>query len=228
MSNVVGKRIRIRRKITRQRQADLADGKWTRSFVSKLESGKATPSLAHLTDIAQTLDTTCSDLIGDHLFLTAAELLIESPQACLTYLNFVPSGETALYIRYLALCVQNASPPTKPVPRRGAMYYLTAQVCISQGAHAAAEECCLSGISFSSITWRIRLLLLLSQIYRKLNNFSELASTKRKLRTEIDSLRKMANDPRLNHPESLTQERLEEHRVASWLPALVDILNSTD
>lgn len=69
---MIGDNIRLRRKMRLSQEA-LAKGNWTRSYVSQIERGRILPSLQTLSQIANKLDTTVAELVGDQTTLAKAK-----------------------------------------------------------------------------------------------------------------------------------------------------------
>ncbi len=61
----LGARIRERRKLLKMTQAELAGTDFTKSFISQIEKGQASPAIWSLVLIARRLDCTIGHLIGE-------------------------------------------------------------------------------------------------------------------------------------------------------------------
>ena len=65
LAQSIGNRIRERRKRAGLSQQRLADGRYTKAYISALETGAAKPSMAALNFIAGRLGTTAAELLAD-------------------------------------------------------------------------------------------------------------------------------------------------------------------
>ena len=114
--NLLGDRLRQRRRLLGLRQKDVA-GPTSASFLSKVESGAAQPSLANLRDWADALGTTTSDLLGEHLVLEAAKHSILLTEQCLAYLDALPTSPLTNFLRELTISATSLSTPIPVRPK---------------------------------------------------------------------------------------------------------------
>ena len=75
--------IRRRRRHLGMSQQDLGGDTWTRSFISQIEVGKVAPSLEVLMELANRLDVTAGELLGDDMMIQLAkETIFDAPNIC--------------------------------------------------------------------------------------------------------------------------------------------------
>ncbi|NMB00143.1 MAG: helix-turn-helix domain-containing protein [Firmicutes bacterium] len=166
--NILGLRLRQRRRQLGLRQKDLA-GAGTASFLSKVESGTAQPSLANLTTWAAELNTTPGDLLGDHLVLEAAKQTILLTEKCLGYLELLHVSPLTTFLKELTISATSLSAPVPDPPRDPELEYLTATVLVQRGMLMEAKALTKKALATTHLYWKIRLLSLLYLIYEKLH-----------------------------------------------------------
>src|SRR5690554_2107734 len=98
---MIGNNIRMRRKKLRLSQEALAQGDWTRSYISQIERGRIQPSIDTLTKIAIKLDTTVAELIGDQTLVHQAKAAVLYPDICKQYLDQLPETPTTIFLDQL-------------------------------------------------------------------------------------------------------------------------------
>ena len=162
---LLGSRLRQRRKWLRLRQGDVA-GKASASFLSKVENGAASPSLSNLRDWSQRLNTSTAELIGDHLVLEAAKECILLTEKCHGYLDHLAPSPTTLFLRDLSSSATALSVPVPKPPADPELEYLTAKVLWHRGLLMEAKKLCERGLpNLLEPLLRIRYLTLLCLIY---------------------------------------------------------------
>lgn len=159
----LGKRVRHRRKQLRMSQQKLAENRWTRSYISQVELGKAVPSLETLTTIANRLDCTLGELMGDTQILQAAKSTLFTPEACLKYLDMLPKTDTTIVLSQLAHALQDNRSPQCQLPADPELFYLTARVHIYQRNYQDALSILTQGLRYANELWKLRLLALLRE-----------------------------------------------------------------
>ncbi len=139
-------------------QVDLAEGIYTRSFISQIEIGKVKPSLENLSIIASRLDITVEELIGDQRSLAAAKATLFTPELCKVFLKNVPDIPTKRILSHLADCLLKNTVPETQEPLNGEMSYFTAKVHIYQRSYQRAIETLSEGLKYADRFWKIRIL----------------------------------------------------------------------
>lgn len=227
----LGNTIRRRRKKLRISQQELANDNWSRSYISQIESNRVQPSLENLSIIANKLDTTISDLIGDQLLLEKAKATIFYPTICKKYLAQLPETPTTIFLYQLTNSLQTNNYLNYQIPPSAELYYLTARVHIFQQNYDKALQVLLDGQKFLDSYWKILFLTKICQVYDKLAKKEELNAAQEQLRNllksihSIDELRNIIaselqyeSDPaRSRHLISLLQA-IDFHQDLSQIP----------
>lgn len=184
--SLLGLRLRQRRKQMRLRQKDIAGG--SSSFLSKVESGTATPSLANLTDWSNKLNTPAGELLGDHLVLEAAKQSILLTEKCLAFLDHLPSSNLTTFLRQLSISATSLSTPVPKPPQEPELQYLTTKVLLHRGMIIEAKELVIKALSADHFLWRIHHLSLLCLIYEKLSETEKHKQAKEELLLSLQEL----------------------------------------
>ncbi len=165
---MIGKNIRMRRRKLKLNQKDLADGDWTRSYISQIENGRTFPSLESLMKIASKLDTTVSYLIGDELLLHKAKATVFYPDICQEYLAQLPETTTTIFLYKLTNSLLTNKSLDCQLPPNAELYFLTARVLIFQKNYPQALQVLLDGMKYLDEFWRILFLTKLYFLYQQL------------------------------------------------------------
>ncbi len=178
---MIGQKIRLRRKQMRLSQQELAGETWTRSYVSQIELGKVIPPFETMQKLAQRLDTTVGDLIGDHHLLRAAKATLFYPKLCLNYLERLPDLPTTQVLRHLVDCLLNGNAPSMEIPPSPELHYMTAKVFFKQRRFLETVDTVQQGLRYSSAYWKLRLLLLQLDAYQALGDRDAYSETQDQL-----------------------------------------------
>lgn len=178
---MIGQKIRLRRKQMRLSQQELAGETWTRSYVSQIELGKVIPPLETLQKLADRLDTTVGDLIGDHHLLRAAKATLFYPKLCSNYLDRLPDLPTTRVLRHLVDCLVSGDAPTLEIPPSPELHYMAAKVLFKQKRFQDAVTAVQRGLRYSSAYWKLRLLLLQLDAYQAMEDRDAYDSTQEQL-----------------------------------------------
>lgn len=186
--NLLGSRLRHRRRRMRLQQKDVA-AQNSASFLSKVETGAAYPSLQTLHDWAKALATTPGDLLGDNLVLEAAKYTILLTNKCHAYLDLLPATTVTRFLRELSTSATSLSTAVPTPPEDPELQFLTAQVLDHRGATIQAASLLEAGlIKWHSPLWCIYYLSLLCQVYDKLSETTKKKQAKKELRAHISKL----------------------------------------
>ncbi|NLM24548.1 MAG: helix-turn-helix transcriptional regulator [Firmicutes bacterium] len=180
----IGHHIRMRRKKLKMSQQEVAHNNWTRSYISQIESNRVQPSLQTLIALAEKLDTTVSDLIGDSIILAKAKATILSPKNCQNYLSKLHKTNTTIFLDRLTNSLLTNKPLDCQLPPNIELNYLTARLLIFQKNYHQAKEILVKNLRYLDDFWRILFLTQLSFIYRELmeeKNYQETIQQLRKL-----------------------------------------------
>lgn len=185
---MIGLNIRLRRKKLKLSQQELANNDWTRSYISQIESGRIQPSIGTLTRIAEKLDITVCDLIGDQLLMDKAKATVFYPDICKHYLAQLPKTTTTTFLYQLINSLLTNKSLECQLPPNPELYYLTARVLIFQNNYPQASQVITEGIKFSDQYWRILLLTKLCYVYQQLGKTQELIQTIDQLKGILDPI----------------------------------------
>ncbi len=167
------------------RQGDVASAE-SASFLSKVENGVAQPSLSSLRDWSEKLETTASDLLGEHLILEAAKQSLLLTKKCHRYLEHLRPSPTTYFLKELsasatALSISVPDPPCDPE-----LQHLTAKVLLHRGMVQEAKDMAERSLPFTfAPLLRIHHLFLLCQIYRELAETSGEEEVKDEVRAAL-------------------------------------------
>lgn len=185
---LLGSRLRHRRRLMMLRQSDVA-GKNSASFLSKVESGTANPSLNSLREWSKTLETSAAELIGDDLMLEAAKHSILLPERCSHYLDQLDSTPATAFLKELSASATSLSTPVPRPPNDPELQYLTAKVLHHRGVLQEAKKLAEKALyNADSPLLRISCLSLLCLIYGELAETEKQNETKDKLHTVVHEL----------------------------------------
>ena len=132
---MIGNNIRMRRKKLRLSQEALAQGDWTRSYISQIERGRIQPSIDTLTKIAIKLDTTVAELIGDQTLVHQAKAAVLYPDICKQYLDQLPETPTTIFLDQLTNSLLTNNNLDFQLPPNPELYYLTARYYFPENIH---------------------------------------------------------------------------------------------
>ncbi len=220
LMEALGSRLRQRRRQMRLHQRDVA-GKNSASFLSKVETGVAYPSLKNLTEWSVALHTTIGDLLGDQLLLEAAKQTILLTDRCHSYLDNLADTMITKFLRELSTSASSVSTPVPRPPQDPELQYLTARVLIHRGLIQEAKGLVSTTLALTlDPLWRIYHLSLLCQIHEELSEDLQ----KREIKDELQSLLSSLDYHTLLHAlpegESLTLADLELLKLSQGLSAL--------
>lgn len=185
---LLGSRLRRRRRNMRQRQADIA-GPHSASFLSKVENGIAQPSLDNLNKWSERLQTTVSELLGDHLVMDAAKQSILLTDKCHGYLDHLQPSPVTTFLRELSTSATYLSVPVPDPPEDQELEYLTAVVLFHRGMFQEAREMGEKVLALAYVPLlRIRCLSLLCLIYGELAELEDKRRCEEGLRSALSSL----------------------------------------
>ena len=204
----LGSRIRYRRRQMRLSQKQMALQN-SASFVSKVETGQALPSLSILAEWSNTLETPISELIGDHLLWEAAALTVLHPEKCRRYLTYLPQTPIRQYIEDLSTCAVSLSIPVPKPPPHPCLQYSAAKVLLHRGEMEQAAALCQQALTASDPVWRIRHLALLSQIWTKLGKTDKAKAVRSQFLTVLGELDTERLTAQLPEGDRLTNHDLE-------------------
>lgn len=185
---MIGNNIRLRRKKLKLSQEALAKGNWTRSYVSQIERGRIQPSIETLSKIANKLDTTVAELIGDYTALTKAKATILYPDICKQYLAQLPETPTTIFLEHLTNSLLTNNDLDCQLPPNPELYYLTARVLTFKKKYPQAEAILKKGLKLFDLLWRMLFLNQLCYIYEQLNDDEAYANTRDELMELADSI----------------------------------------
>lgn len=186
--SLLGARLRQRRRQLGLLQKDVAGGD-SSSFVSKVESGVALPSLANLAHWAGQLGTTAADLLGDHLVLEAVLHSVLNTEKCLAYLAYLPNSPYKDFVKELTISASSLSTPVPKPPPDPTLEYLAALVHCHRGEYREAESLLLHTLNRSKAApWRFLHLALLCQVYEHYGEPSDQEQAKQELRQALAEL----------------------------------------
>ena len=168
----LGSRIRYRRRQMRLNQKQMANQN-SASFVSKVETGQALPSLSVLADWSNILETSIGELIGDNLLWEAAALTVLHPEKCHHYLALLPKTPIRQYLEDLSASASSLSTPVPKPPPYPILQYSAAKVLLHRGEMEQAAALCQQALTISDPVWRIRNLALLSQVWSRLGRLTK-------------------------------------------------------
>ncbi len=180
---MIGQKVRMRRKQLRLSQQELAGDLWTRSYVSQIELGKVTPPLETIQKLAQRLDTTVGELIGDSYLLRAAKATLFYPKICRSYLDKLPQIPTTEVIRHLLQCIISGEAPSMEIPPNPELHYMKAKVLLKQQRYSKAADAVKQGLRYSGPYWKLRLLLLSLDAHQAQNDMDTYEATQEQLET---------------------------------------------
>jgi transcriptional regulator with XRE-family HTH domain len=214
--SLLGSRLRQRRRQMRLLQKDIA-GKNRVSFLSKVESGAAQPSLSSLGDWSSKLGVLSADLIGDHLVLDAAKQSILRTEKCHEYLDCLPSSPLTTFLRELSASASSLSTDVPKPPPDSELEYLTAKVLAHRGMLLEAKTIIEGAVTHLSCSplMRIYHLSLLCRIYSELAKPARQREAQSRLRAtllELDHSELLDSLPDADH---LTASDLELLRLSS-------------
>lgn len=218
---LLGSRLRQSRRRIGLQQKEVA-GKNSASFLSKVETGAALPSLATLQDWAVVLQTTPGDLLGEHLVLEAAKLTVLETDKCHAYLKLLPSTPMTKFIQQLSNSATSLSTAVPMPPPDPELEYLTAKVLDHRGQTAQAAQLAESALTkWHSPLWCIYYLSLLCQVYDKLSETEKKKQAKKQLHAHIINLNTELFAITLPEGGSLTTEDLYLLKLCQLLKPLV-------
>lgn len=217
----LGSRLRQRRRQMRLHQRDVA-GANSASFLSKVETGVACPSLKNLAEWSIALETTVGDLIGDQLLLEAAKHTVLATEKCHSYLDRLPDTKTTNFLRELSTSATALSTPVPDPPPDPELQYLTARVLIQRGLLQEAKALVKTSLALTqSPLWRIYHLSLLCQIHAKLSEPLQKRRVKDELQTLLQSLNYHELLLALPDGETLSLADLELLKISRGCPQFV-------
>lgn len=218
--NLLGIRLRQRRRQLGLRQRDLA-GESGASFVSKVESGTAQPSLKTLLEWSTILGTTAGNLLGDELILEAAKHCILHTDRCLSYLELLEESKLTRFLKELTTSANSLSTPVPNPPPDPELAYLTAQVLLHKGLTQEAEELLLNTLAQTrNAPWRISHLSLLCRVYANKGDLERTAEVRAQLKEVLTRLSPDDLIHALPEPHLLTSSDLYLLRFSTLLSAL--------
>ena len=183
---MIGTNIRLRRKKLKLSQEQLAQGDWTRSYVSQIERGRIQPSIETLNKIANKLDTTVADLIGDQNLLNKAKATVLYPEICRQYLALLPKTPTTIVLAQLTNSLLTNSNLDIQLPPNPELYHLTARVLISQKKYPSAAELLQKALKLFDIHWRVLFMVKLYFVYEQLGDVEQQKTIKEELTRILD------------------------------------------
>lgn len=215
---LLGRRIRARRRQLRLTQKDLATAT-TSSFISRIERGKDFPSLQVLRTIAQSLLLTAGELLGDHLLLEAAKLSVLDAEQCQLYLNHLPETSITRYLASLTACSQNASKPIPSPPPDPEMHFLAALVALQRHNEPKAREFAAAGIKLNPMNRPLTKVKLQALLQNLTAGLGQPCTTPASI---VELLRRIqgSTSARLPHPESITYEDVASAQLLQVLSLL--------
>ncbi len=166
----IGQQIRMRRKKLRLSQQQLAENDWTRSYISQVEGELIQPSVGTLFKLAEKLDTTASELVGDGQLLRKAKMTVFYPQICLDCLALLPKTSTTIFLAELTNSLLTRKTLDCQLPPNAELYYLNARVLIFQQNYQQAKKVLVDGLRFVDEFWRILFLLQLCNVTQRLSD----------------------------------------------------------
>jgi len=184
---MIGSNIRLRRKKLKLSQESLADGNWTRSYVSQIERGRIQPSLETLAKIAHKLDTTVAELVGDHATLAKAKASLLQPDACKQYLAQLPKTSTVIFLEELTNSLLTNNDLACQLPPNPELYYLTARVLSFKKKYPQAEAVLQRGLKLFDSLWRMLFLNQLCWIYEQLNDGKAHLAAEEELKSLVEA-----------------------------------------
>jgi len=184
---MIGHNIRQRRKKLKLSQQDVAQGDWTRSYISQIERGHIQPSLETLTKIAIKLDTTVADSVGDQLLLQKAKATVLYPQICKQFLAKLPRTTTTIFLDQLTNSLLSNNTLDCQLPPNPELYYLTARVLIFQKNYPLACRILEDGLRIFDVYWRILFLVQLCTLYELLEKPEQLAQAKQQIKNIMNT-----------------------------------------
>ncbi|HOB09074.1 MAG: helix-turn-helix domain-containing protein [Limnochordia bacterium] len=208
---MIGDNIRLRRKKMRLSQEALAKGNWTRSYVSQIERGRILPSLQTLSQIANKLDTTVAELVGDQTTLAKAKASILQPDVCKQYLAQLPKTPTVIFLEQLTNSLLTNNDLDCQLPPNPELYYLTGRVLTFMKKYPQAEEVLQRGVRLFDSLWRMLYLNQLCLIYEQQNDGEALA----KAETELEGLAESAHTVQELERQLINELRYEADPVRS-------------
>lgn len=214
---MLGQRLRqIRRRLTlHQKQITETTSP---SLLSKVETGKAQPSLESLRRWAVVLETTLGDILGDQLVLEAAKQTILITDKCHEYLAQLERTSVTEFLHKLSTCATSLATPVPTAPPDPELAYLTARVFIKRGEIRKAAECLESALNrCNSPLWRIHILFLLCQVYDTLSDPKQKRRTKKELSDHLAALDPEQLTEGLPPAECLNSSDLELLRLSLFL-----------
>lgn len=186
--SLLGLRLRQRRRLLQLNQADVA-GQSSASFLSKVENGVTSPSLRNLELWSEKLQTTCGELMGDHILLEAAKLSILDQKQCHSYLDQLPETTLSQFLRDLSSSASSLSSPLPPRPKDPELLYLYAKVLLNLGmlqdAQNLVEELLAQNIP---TLWRVHHLALVCQIFGELGEIQKKEQAKAQMQALLADL----------------------------------------
>lgn len=219
--SLLGIRLRQRRRQLGLRQRDLA-GESGASFISKVESGAAQPSLKSLLEWSTVLRTTAGSLLGDELLLEAAKHCILHTDKCLSYLEQLEESELTRFLKELTQSANSVSTPVPNPPPDPELEYLAAQVLLHKRQTQEAEGLLLGTLAQAkSAPWRIFHLSLLCAVYAQEGDSTRLNEVRAQLKEALSRLT----------PDELVHTLPEPHLLSSadlYLLRLSTLLNALD
>jgi transcriptional regulator with XRE-family HTH domain len=221
---MLASRLKQRRRLLHLHQRDVTSGKISSSFLSKVENGSAYPSLRTLRKLAETLDTTKSDLLGDGLVLEAAKATILLTDKCHSYLANLPDTATTRFLRDLSTSATSLSTPVPVPPENVELQYLTAKLLVHRGDLSDAKFLLFQALDNTrNILWRIYLLSLLCQVHEELDE----EQLQRKAVKELMQLLRKLDHHNLaaNLPDGtqINSSDLDLIKLSSWLNRLKNV-----
>ncbi len=217
---LLGSRLRQRRRQMGLQQKEVALQN-SASFLSKVETGAAHPSLATLRGWAATLQTTPTDLLGEDLALEAAKQTILITHKCHAYLDQLPQTCLTDFLRKLSTSATSLSIPVPAPPQNPELHYLTAKVLDHKGLSVQAAELLESSLTrWRSPLWCIYYLSLLCQVYDKLSETAKKKRTEKALQNHIAALDPHKLMATLPNSPSITNDDLDLLRLSILLKPL--------
>ncbi len=217
---LLGSRLRQRRRQMALQQKEVT-GHNSASFLSKVETGAADPSLKTLRDWAAVLQTTPADLLGEDLILAAAKQTILAPHKCHAYLDQLPRTCLTTFLRELSTSATSLSISVPSPPQNPELHYLTARVLDHRGLTREAAELLEHALQkWCSPLWCIYYLSLLCQVYDKLSETTKKKRTEEALQNHIAALDPHKLMAALPNSPSITNDDLDLLRLSILLKPL--------
>lgn len=218
----LGVQIRNRRQRLRMSQQKLAEGRWSRSYISQLESGKIQPSLDTLNQIAERLDTTVSELVGDSVWLKLAKAFLFVPDKCRFYLEKLPQTSTTVFLEQLTNSLQTNAEISAPVPPNAELYYLAGRVFNHRGEYAQAAAILERGVKFADRFWRLLIYRHLMEAYEGLGDDEHTTAAREKLEALFEDIQTAEDLRDLVHRELRTESDASRAMELAELLAKID------